>query len=133
MPAGFPASAYERGFPGHYDLFKFEDQFSALLIIQQLVPSAVDNVMLFDTRWEEVRRDCGVRTWVYEAGVEAAAFVKTKHFMHARSHNLSAAAGDLYIFNSNQIYWVTPVGPGDARIVLGSFVGFSQQEVRVWS
>ena len=50
----------------------------------------------------------------------------------ARALNLSLDAGDLYIFNSNRLHEVPPVLGSRDRVALGSFLGYSANELLVW-
>ena len=51
----------------------------------------------------------------------------------ARSHLLKLRVGDVYVFNANRVHEIMPVGSGLARVVLGSFVGYSDTELAVWA
>jgi hypothetical protein len=41
--------------------------------------------------------------------------------------------GDVYVFNANYLHVVHPIGGRRVRLSLGTFVGYSQTELRIWS
>ena len=60
--------------------------------------------------------------------------VDERRFRRARrATNLTLGAGDLYIFNSNNIHQVLPTDPGPGRLTLGTFVGIDEQSMHIWA
>jgi hypothetical protein len=111
------------------DALRFRYQFSALLMLQQPEGGGPD-VTLFDSHWEDLIGDCELSGLSHTVGVHVQGYDTSQRRRHARTYNLSLQPGDLYIFNSNRLHVVPPVGAGRERIVLGSFLGYSATELR---
>ena len=111
------------------DALRFRYQFSALLMLQQPEGGAAD-VTLYDSHWEDLLDDCELSGISHTVGVHVQGYESSRRRARARHFNLSLQPGDLYIFNSNRLHVVPPVGIGRERIVLGSFLGYSSTELR---
>ena len=56
----------------------------------------------------------------------------TKRLGDWRRLDLAVEEGDVYVFNSNFVHEVHSVHGPSKRVTLGAFVGYSEQELRVW-
>lgn len=75
----------------------------------------------------------GVAGDSYSVGVSFKQWDSSALKRRARSHLLKLRVGDVYVFNANRVHEIMPVGSGLARVVLGSFVGYSDTELAVWA
>ena len=111
------------------DMYRFEAQLSALLLLRNGDARATrqHSTTVHDVHW----RSCH-----YEPqGISAInVAVDERRFRRARrATNLTLGAGDLYIFNSNNIHQVLPTDPGPGRLTLGTFVGIDEQSMHIWA
>ena len=75
----------------------------------------------------------GVAGDSYSVGVSFKQWHSSALKRRARLHLLKLRVGDVYVFNANRVHEIMPVGSGLARVVLGSFVGYSDTELAVWA
>lgn len=76
---------------------------------------------------EDIVDDCELSGLSHTVGVHVHGYERSRRRKEAlasrRAFNLSLAAGDLYVFNSNRLHAVPAViGPRD-RVALGAFIG----------
>lgn len=76
---------------------------------------------------EDIVDDCELSGLSHTVGVHVHGYERSRRRKEAlasrRAFNLSLAAGDLYVFNSNRLHAVPAViGPRD-RVALGTFIG----------
>ena len=108
------------------DLYRFDEQFSALLMLQ---PSDDDSqVTLFDTHWETLMKDCTLQSRSHMIGVNLGASFDNSHRCWSRNATLNLGPGDFYVFNSNRVHTVGEVKGSVPRLTLGAFVGYSPLE-----
>ena len=50
-----------------------------------------------------------------------------------RESQLHIEAGDVYVINVNRLHMVHPILGTKSRVSLGTFLGYSETEVRIWS
>jgi len=138
--AGAPGPAAGRAF---HDMVRFRDQFSALVMLQAPGDGSRDQgepqVQIFDAHYRELAAGaCSLaRGNPYSVGIafsdwHAPHARANRTRAHVRALNLSLQPGDVYVFNSNLVHEVLRVPPGPPRLTLGSFVGYSASEMRVW-
>ena len=111
------------------DMYHFEAQFSALLLLRNgdVHAARQHSATVHDVHW----RSCD-----YELKAVADINVAVDERRFRRSHratNLTLGAGDLYIFNSNYLHQVLPVPNGPGRLTLGTFVGIDDKSMHVWA
>lgn len=129
---------------------KFEQQFSAVFVLQPSIANSTQghvharrqgsssSLHLFDADWRELMKDCDRHPAAisYDVGVRFLEWERHRPQLQqaVRSYNLSAGAGDFYIFNSNRVHEVMPIlEDGLPRVTFGTFVGYSATELAVWS
>ena len=94
---------------------------------------APTDVTLYDAGWRELLDDCRMVGESIGVAVSlAASWPRSTRRARARRTTLRLGAGDLYLFHSNRVHVVTRV-EGGTRIVLGSFVGVSSREMRIFA
>jgi hypothetical protein len=82
---------------------------------------------------QEIVHDCELSGVSHSVGVHVRGFERSARFASARARNLSLRPGDLYIFNSNRLHAVPPVLGTRDRVALGTFLGYSSNELLVWA
>lgn len=115
---------------GHFpDLYRFDEMFSALLMLQ---PSDCNSpITLFDTHWKSLLDDCRAQGHSHEVGVNVgASFDNIRKGWNTTIH---LGVGDVYVFNSNRVHRLDRVIGSVPRLTLGSFVGYSQSELRIFA
>jgi len=107
-------------------------------------------VQLFDAHMDELALECGLHGRPNVVNVEFAKWRLSRQAATVRAVNLSLGVGDFYIFASQRVHEVMPIatpeseaygrrmldaggGGGSGRLVLGAFVGYSAEDLRVWS
>ena len=117
------------------DLLRFDEQFSALLVLQRPEDGSDFDVTLHDADWTSLLSDCALEGVPHAIGVNLGASWSKRQpeaAAKARVARVRLAAGDFYVFNSNRVHEVDRV-QGRARITLGTFVGYSPDDVRIWA
>ena len=125
-----------RSAAAYADLYRFESQFSALLLLQRSERPAPE-LSSFDVHKDELARDCSLKL---RPSTHNVALVTpptepwlARKLAARRSCDLDIEEGDLYVFNSNRLHVVHPIGGRTPRVTLGTFVGVSAEELRIWT
>ncbi len=110
----------------NYAVHKFQSQFAGVLCVQNSTLNGVTAQGIIHRQfWNE-----DVDPWMKSG--RFAEFAERQHVEHAQ---IELEPGDLYFFNTGMIHEVPGI-PGDLpRIVLATFIGYSEDEneVMVWS
>jgi NAD(P)-dependent dehydrogenase (short-subunit alcohol dehydrogenase family) len=114
------------------DLYRFETQFSALLLLQRSdVQGAELSAYRYDRASLLANCDVAVQPTAHNVHVlEPAAALAAHDWPESE---LDVRAGDVYVFNANHLHVVHPIGGRRVRLSLGTFVGYSKGELRIWS
>ena len=109
-----------------YQAYRFEHQFAGVLVLQNTV-------------LEGISAQCRIHNCFWEPKVQPY-LTDNKFYEYAAENNVANAdvvlqPGDLYFFNTGCIHEVPGVAGEDARVVLATFIGYSDDdpEVFVWS
>lgn len=109
----------------HYAVSRFEHQFAGVLCLQAAGDPSVGECILYRRAWDPDLQpvlDAGAfHDYVREHGVERAP--------------IRLDTGDFYVFNPRNIHEVPLITGSTPRIVLATFIGFSEDDpdVFVWS
>ena len=141
------------------DLYRFPQQFAALITLQRAERAGAE-VSVMNLHARDVAKACNVPLFLTQHNVVLEACEATNFFKHefnAHWHNkyrfdvsdmrrwrnqlrmdalarpLHLLPGDMYIFDANRVHTVHRVWGKLKRLSLGAFVGFSPDEVRIWS
>ena len=115
------------------DLARFDEQFSALLVLQRPDDGSLSDVSLYQAPWTTLLGDCALVGQSHGMGVNlGASWTRSTRSKVTQSASLRLGPGDFYVFNSNRVHEVTRV-QGAPRITLGTFVGYSPSEMRIWA
>ena len=91
------------------------------------------DVTLYHAPWTNLLHDCAMVGVSHGIGVNLGpSWNSSRHSNSARRLSLRLRPGDFYVFNSNRVHEVTRV-VGQPRITLGTFVGVSSTELRIWA
>ena len=121
------ASAYR-------DIYRFDRQLAALINLQQPGGKRGGELVSFDFDDQQVFNDCSLAVNSSAHNVFLANNTALQERLsHCRSSQLRIEAGDFYVINVNRLHVVHPVRGTNPRISLGSFVGYSASELRLWS
>ena len=109
------------------------------------------HVQLFDAHMDELALECRLHGRPNVVNVEFVTWRLSRQAATVRAVNLSLGVGDFYVFASQRVHEVMPIatpeseahgrrrmldaggGDGGGRLVLGAFVGYSAEDLRVWS
>ena len=127
-----PSSARRLAAQHFPDMHRFDTQFSALLLLQRPEGEGEGEVTVFDAHWSELLHDCSftAKPTVYNVHVD---HYEPSFLSRWRRATIDVRPGDVYLFNSNRLHMVGQVHSEKHRLSLGSFVGVSAQDMRVWS
>ncbi|KAL1530915.1 hypothetical protein AB1Y20_001806 [Prymnesium parvum] len=122
------------------DLYRFDEQFSALLVLQRARADNASDLTAFRTHWHALLPECSMRARPHDVGVNVGADYK-RYVRRERGEGREAGAaaplrleaGDFYIFNSQYVHDVSLNVEERYRVTLGTFVGYSPSELRVWA
>ena len=121
------AAAYE-------DVYRFERQLAALLLLQRSeLPGAELSVYDYDV--DRLLNDCTVHVQpsAHNVHVVNGSAQLLGPLSAQRASHLHIDAGDFYVINVNRLHVVHPVYGTKSRVSLGSFVGHSSSELKIWS
>lgn len=114
------------------DIYRFEQQLAALVLLQRSeMPGA--ELSAYDLHLDELMGDCTIATSPSGHNVVISHDNASALQARLRFCPLSINEGDLYLINVNRLHVVHPVVGSKSRVVLGSFVGYSSSELKVWS
>lgn len=141
------------------DLHRFPQQFAALISLQRSEREGAE-VSVFNLHKDDISHACSVPLFITQHNVVLEAIEATNFHVHEhnkgwhakygynvrdmkrwreqlridqRARPLHLNPGDLYIFDANRVHTVHRVFGDLKRLSLGSFVGFNQHELRIWS
>ena len=118
------------------DLYRFGDMLAALVLLQRS-ERAAPGMSVINVHKDELLRDCDVPVAVTPHNTapdfERRGMARWREKVAAATLPLPLAEGDLYIFNANRLHVVHPTAGERRRLSFGSFVGVSDEEVRIWS
>ena len=127
MQQASSASAYS-------DIYRFEQQLAALINLQQPGGQRGGELSTFDYDRHHVLKDCSLAVNSSAHNVFLANDTALQNRLsQRRSSQPRIEPGDFYVINVNRLHVVHPVHGTDPRVSLGSFVGYSSSELRVWS
>ena len=141
--------------PRHFpDLYRFDNQLSALLMLQRSETPASD-LSLIDAHWGELLHDCemGIKPTAHNVHIRTRAAKKNGLSSWGVSHKpaqegelsfdykkrrwrtvqVDVQPGDIYLFNSNRLHVVHAATGSKSRMSLGSFLGMDARELKLWS
>ena len=122
-----------RRFP---DLFRFDNQLSALLMLQRSESPASD-LSLIDAHWGELLHDCkiGIKPTAHNVHIKArgSGTVGDGVLNRWRTAQVDVQPGDVYLFNSNRLHIVHAATGMKSRVSLGAFLGMDSSELKLWS
>ena len=134
-----PQAATGVGYP---DAYRFRTQFSALVLLQAGGAAAnrtSSALTIHELHLNDLKADCMMQ--VAASGWNAAVTLcpgcpiserNMKRLGEWRRLDLEVEEGDVYVFNSNYVHEVHAVNGPSKRVTLGAFVGYSEQELRIW-
>ena len=109
----------------------------AALVLLQRSERAAPGMSVINVHKDELLRDCDVPVAVTPHNTapdfEKRGMARWREKVAAATLPLPLAEGDLYIFNANRLHVVHPTAGERRRLSFGSFVGVSDEEVRIWS
>ena len=141
------------------DLHRFPQQLAALITLQRSERPGAE-VSVFNLHMKDIAAACEMPIWVTQHNIQLLAAEATNMFVHEhnkqwhqtygyrvddmmrwrdqlkidqRGRPLHLEPGDLYIFDANRVHTVHQVHGGLKRLSLGAFVGFNEDELRIWS
>ena len=137
------------------DLYRFEHQFAALITLQRS-DRAAPEMSVVNVHRDEIAHACNIplvgtlhNTYLSAVDLALATTENVKDSkrwglsqmrrwrsqlgIDERSRPLDLQPGDMYIFDANRLHVVHPTVGSSKRISLGAFVGFSEDEMRIWS
>ena len=121
---------------GHKPLPRVDDLFPrpaevAALVLLQRSELAQAETSIFDVHLSQIMRECQFQLKPSSHNVLLQSGFKEQ--MRAwRTVHLWTEPGDVYLINTNRLHQVRIGGDRD-RITLGTFLGVSLTEVRIWS
>ena len=134
------------------DLYRFEHQLAALVTLQRSEREGAEMSVLnvHKDKIEETCIPCQVTQHNVALGsVDLTTTMSERHKhewkdtdmlkwrkqlqIEQSTRPLNLQVGDLYIFNANHLHVVHPTIGGSKRLSFGAFVGFKDDEIRIWS
>lgn len=129
MPPVLGPSAHE-----FQDLYRFKRQLAALLLLRRSENPGPE-LSAYDYPVDKLLGNCEVdiRPTAHNVHVANTSRIEEVRRLLTRESQLHIEAGDVYVINVNRLHMVHPILGTKSRVSLGTFLGCSESEVRIWS
>ena len=127
---------------GYTDAYRFQTQFSALVLLQaggHHRNKTSSSLTIHRIHLDDLQQDClmQVAPTSWNTAVTLCPTCKpsernTRRLGEWPRVDLAVEEGSVYVFNSNYVHEVHAVHGDSKRVTLGSFVGYSEDAMRVW-